>query len=195
MTKLIRRTYRQSNPYTSTSSVSLTCKEGHGLVYHATPNIRSSPIDPTSHAPPQIQSALLPFPQHNNDYNLSSGVRRTPIEPQSPLCTSFHSPVFQFPQRHIENGENHYQDRRPSSGYALLLPRVLPPQNPHGLLELARASRQDVALPTPPLRDRYLGRRRLNSRQEHGARGVVSTGAGPHDLLALDLYEYEAGRG
>jgi hypothetical protein len=145
--------------------------------------------------PTTITVSLASFPQHNNDYNLASGVRRTPIEPQSPLCPSFHSPVFQFPQRHIENGENHYQDRRPSSGHALLLPRVLPPQNPHGLLKPARASRQDVALPVPPLRDRYLGRRRLNSRQEHRARGAVSAGAGPHDVLALDLYEYEAGHG
>ena len=91
----------------------------------------------------------------------------------------------------LHHGENNRQNRRPPHRHTLLLPRILPPQNSNGLLQPPRASRPHGARPPPPLRDRHLGRRWQHGRKVSRARGAVPARARSHDVLALDVYEYE----
>lgn len=143
------------------------------------------PANPTFRAPLQSQPPAF-LPRHNN--NNPSSLRRALIY----TCNLPGSPI---PPSNAENGENHRQNRGPAPGHPLLLPRVLPPKDDHGLLEPARPSRSDVALAAPFIRDGHMGRRRQHRGSEHGARGAVSEGAGTHNLPAPHVYEYEAGDG
>ncbi|CRK36147.1 hypothetical protein BN1708_019925, partial [Verticillium longisporum] len=83
------------------------------------------------------------------------------------------------------------QDRRSAGQRQLLLPRVLPPKDGHGLLQLEGSSGPHGEGPSPLVRQRHMGCRRLHGLQVSRARRDLPAGAGPHHLSSPDLHQHE----
>ncbi len=90
-----------------------------------------------------------------------------------------------------QDGENHKQNRGLASRQQLLLPRILPPKDNHGLLESTRPSRPYVSSLASSIHNCYLGRWRIYCDEVIGIGGVMPERARSHDMFASYLHEYE----